>query len=259
MKYVMIPIRVLMDILINTFFWCYYTVGFIAFLMPLYLSAYLLPINAGLIFQRLNYIFYRVFFFLSELIIPGLKIQIPDEIRNIKSSVIICNHIAYIDPILLISLYPKQKTIVKGSIFRMPLFGWFLEHSGYIPFTTEAADSEAMLKVIQNLEGFFADGGNLFVFPEGTRMPRGSIGTFQKGAFSLARRCKAPIEMLYITGTDRLMKPGHLWYSTCIRNEVTVERLGRIEPDYDAEDFSLKGLMVQVRERYVERTKLINS
>lgn len=245
-----------MDVVINAFFWCYFTVGFIVFLMPLYISSYLLPINAEVIFQRLNCIFFRVFFFLSGLIIPGLSITVPDEVSSIKSSVIICNHIAYIDPILLVSLYPKQKTIVKGSIFKMPLFGWFLKNSGYIPFTTEAADAETMHRVIQNLEVFFADGGNLFVFPEGTRMPRGTIGHFQKGAFSLARRCRAPIELLYITGTDALMKPGNLWYSTCVRNNVTVERLGRIEPDYDAGDFSLKGLMARVRERYVARSKM---
>ena len=251
MKYLLVPARLCMDIFINFFFWTYYTVGFVVFFLPVYIAGFLLLRKPQYLFQRLNHVFYRLFFFLSRAIIPGLSISIPDNVRSIRSSVIICNHISYIDPILLISLFPRHKTIVKGEIFKIPLFGWFLKNSGYIPFSVKPSDSIAMMEVVHDLEDFFDRGGNLFVFPEGTRMPRGTIGSFQKGAFSLARRCRAPVEMLYIRNTDRLMKPGNLWYSTCFRNEVAVERMGRIEPDYGADDFSLKSLITKVRQRYV--------
>ena len=196
------PLRLTIDILISSFFWLYYTAGFIVFFLPVYVVGYLLMKKPQALFQLLNYRFYSIFFFLSRVLIPGLTITIPGEVKNIRSSVIICNHVSYLDPILLISLYPMQKTIVKGSIFKMPVFGWFLKNSGYIPYPVDDSDGLAMGDVISDLKYFLSKGGNLFVFPEGTRMTGGSIGKFHKGAFSLARKCQAPIEILQIRNTD---------------------------------------------------------
>jgi 1-acyl-sn-glycerol-3-phosphate acyltransferase len=107
-----------------------------------------------------------------------------------------------------------------------------------------------MMKVIADLRAFLGRGGKLFVFPEGTRMPAGTTGKFHKGAFSLARRCRAPLELLRVVDTDRLMRPGNLWYSTCVDTRVRVERLATLHPDYDAPDFSLKALIDRVRGYY---------
>jgi len=253
MDFLFRPLRLAMDILINLFFWSYYTAGFMVFFLPVYIFGFLVMKDPQPLFQRLNHQFYRIFFSLSRILIPGLTIHIPPEVRDVKSSVIICNHISYIDPILLISLYPMHRTIVKGSIFRMPVFGWFLRHSGYIPDSVDDSDGLAMKDVITGLAEFLSKGGNLFVFPEGTRMPGGSIGSFHKGAFSLARKCRAPIVVLRIRNTDNLMKPGNLWYSTCFHNPVSVGFLARLDPDYGSPGFSLKGLIGQARSLYTEK------
>ena len=251
MKYSYYPLRFFMEIIINLFFWLYFTLGFCLFLFPVYFSGFLVMRNPEMLFQRLNHNFYRLFFTLSRIFIPGLSITIPDEVKNIRSSVIICNHVSYIDPILLISLYPMQKTIVKRSIYAMPLFGWFLKNSGYISYSANDSNSLAMIDLIQDLRNYLARGGNLFVFPEGTRMTGGEIGKFHKGAFSLARRCDAPIVLLQITNTDRLIKPGNLWYSTCFKNPVSIRLLKVIKPDYASESFSLKSLIAEARTSYV--------
>ena len=59
-------------------------------------------------------------------ITPGVTLNIRDEVRTIRSSVIVCNHLSYLDPILLISLFEKQKTIVKNTFFNVPVFSWTL-------------------------------------------------------------------------------------------------------------------------------------
>ncbi len=46
---------------------------------------------------------------------------------------IVANHLSFLDPILFVSLFEKQKTIVKSDYFRLPVFGWILRTSGYIP------------------------------------------------------------------------------------------------------------------------------
>ena len=84
-------------------------------------------------FQKLNHLFYKGFFGLVKGLIPACRWEIPKEVREIRSSVIVCNHRSYIDPILLISLYPRHTTIAKARLFHIPIFGKMLTLSGYIP------------------------------------------------------------------------------------------------------------------------------
>ena len=145
----------------------------------------------------------------------------------------VANHRSYLDPILLISLFPKHKTIVKGIFFRIPIMRWVMKSGGYIPFDRQGTMNELMVEGIQGMADFLRDGGVLFVFPEGKRSRNGELGFLQKGAFSIAGKCNAPVEVLYIDNTDRLFVPGKFFFTTCIKNTITVERLGTICPGED--------------------------
>lgn len=52
----------------------------------------------------------------------------------------------------------------------------------------------------------------------------------QKGAFSIAVKYKIPIEVIYIENTFRLLAPGKFFINTCIRNTISVEKIGTIDP-----------------------------
>ena len=91
------------------------------------------------------------------------------------------NHVSYLDPILLIALYPRQKTIVKPVFFKVPVFGQVLRRSGYISPLTENTFDPSMIRQIEHLGDYLARGGNLFVFPEGTRGRDGRIQPFSGG------------------------------------------------------------------------------
>ena len=121
------------DLMVTLLLWAYFTLGFIVLFSPVYLAAYLFSENREYAFQRLNHNFCRGFFFLIRILIPGQKWHIADKIKSIRSSVIVCNHLSYLDPLLLISLFPRHKTIVKSTFFRVPVFGWMLKQAGYVP------------------------------------------------------------------------------------------------------------------------------
>jgi 1-acyl-sn-glycerol-3-phosphate acyltransferase len=227
--------------------WSYFTLGFIFFFSPFYLAAYLFSENREISFQRLNHHFYKGFFFLIRIFIPGQKWHIADKIKSIRSSVIVCNHLSYLDPLLLISLYPRHKTIVKSTFFSVPIFGWMLKRSGYIPSTSEGRLSELMIERIDAMDGYLSSGGNLFIFPEGTRSRDGTIGRLNKGAFKIARLCQTPIKVLYIRNTNKLFTPGKFLFNTLVSNTITVEPITGIEPDYQSDKFSIPELMSQVR------------
>ncbi|HHE74121.1 MAG TPA: 1-acyl-sn-glycerol-3-phosphate acyltransferase, partial [Desulfobacteraceae bacterium] len=118
------------DIIVTLLLWSYFTVGFVILFFPSYLTAYLFSENREITFQRLNYKFYKGFFSLARLLVFGHKWLISDDVRSIRSSLIVCNHISYLDPILFLSLFEKQKTIVKSTFFRVPICGGVLKSSG---------------------------------------------------------------------------------------------------------------------------------
>ena len=173
--------------MVTLLLWGYFTLGFLIIFSPFYLAAYLFSENRENSFQRLNHHFYKGFFFLIRTFIPGQKWRISGEIGSIRSSVIVCNHQSYLDPLLVISLFKQHKTIVKSTFFKVPIFGWILKQSGYFPSTSEGKLSELMIESFDTMDDFLTSGGNLFIFPEGTRKLPGQKPNYKIGGAMLAK------------------------------------------------------------------------
>ena len=239
--------KLIINFIITLILWIYFTLGFVVFFSFFYFAASLFSKNSEIAFQRLNCKFHRGFFLLTRVLIPMNKWNIYDDVADIKSSIIVCNHISYLDPLILISLFEKHKTIVKSSLFTIPIFGQILKLAGYIPSTSRGKLSKLMIRHIEKMDNYLSSGGNFFVFPEGTRSRNGKIGHLNKGVFKIAKQCKSSIKVLHIQNTDKLFQPGNFLFNTCIPNTVTIELLATIEPDYQSKSFSISKLMEQVK------------
>jgi 1-acyl-sn-glycerol-3-phosphate acyltransferase len=240
-------LKTVFSLLVTCLLWLYFTVGFGLFFSPFYGWAYVFSKHRESAFQHLNHYFFRGFFFLLRCLAPGVKWRISNNIRSIKSSVVVSNHLSYLDPLLMIVLFPRHKTIVKSSFFKVPLFGWLIEQSGFIPATTQGSLSPLMIERIESLDEFLASGGILFIFPEGTRSRDGRIGPFNKGAFKIAGHCQAPIQVLRITGTDKLFKPGRSLFNAVTSATIAIEKIAQIDPDKSNGRASLSDTMSKVR------------
>ncbi|MCX5882466.1 MAG: 1-acyl-sn-glycerol-3-phosphate acyltransferase [Deltaproteobacteria bacterium] len=119
--------------------------------------------------------------------------------------------------------------------------------SGYIPSTSEGDLSDLIIQRIEEMDCFFEGGGNLFIFPEGTRSRSGAIGQLNKGAFKIARLSRRPIKVLFVQNTDKLFQPGKFLFNTCFEGTISVEVIANIEPDYQCEHLSISGLIMEVR------------
>jgi 1-acyl-sn-glycerol-3-phosphate acyltransferase len=248
-------LKPLVDAAVTLLLWVYFIMGFLIFFAPRYGWAWLRNKNREEAFQRLNQRFYRSFFRLLVWITPGVVLRVQEEVRAIRSSLIISNHLSYLDPILLISLFEKQKTIIKSDFFKVPVFNWLMRQSGYIPSDAGGDNASLMLRNIENIRGYLAAGGNIFIFPEGTRSRTGRLGPFNKGAFSIARYCRAPIQCLLIRHTNRLFVPGRFRLNTCVSNTIEVGKIGSFTPDYRAPGFRLADLIGEIRTLYEARLK----
>jgi 1-acyl-sn-glycerol-3-phosphate acyltransferase len=240
-------IRFPKDLLITLSLWSYFTVGFILLFAPFYLLTFIFTTRRAVGFQFLNSLFYRGFFLLCRCLVPNHRWEIQPEVRRIRSSVIVCNHISYLDSILLVSLFPRHTTIAKDRLFRIPLFGRMLALSGYIPSSGTGRNADLLLDGFADIAENLATGGNIIVFPEGTRSRDGRIGPLHKGAFKIAKYCQAPIKVLNVNNTDKLFVPGKFLFNTCISSSIGLKLIAEITPDYRGKTFSTRNLMAQVK------------
>ncbi len=241
-----------MDVCVTALAWTYFTLGWLLCFAPLYVAARLLPIDRQSTYQALNHYFYRGFFKLITTVTPGLKIEQLAPIRDIRGAIIVANHLSYLDPLLFIALYRRHKTIVKSLFFKLPIFGAVIKTAGYLPSQTSPGNAAYMLRQVESLPQFIDQGGNLFVFPEGTRRGKDKSVPFHKGVLRLAKRCRAPVAIVAIDNTHRLFAPGRFRFHTCRPNTLRLECLKIIHPDYDHPDFSLQTLAAQVQRYLIE-------
>ena len=237
----------LVDLLATLLLWSYFPVGFVVLFAPFYVLAAMFASDRARAFQRFNHFFYRGFFRLCRLTMPIQKWHIDPAVAAVRSAVVVCNHVSYIDPLLLISLFARHTTIVKNRLFRIPIFGWMLGLSGYLPADFQDPLTGRMVERLEQMPGFLAAGGNLFLFPEGTRSRNRTLGVLNPGAFKVARFCRAPLAVVRIENSDRLFTPGRFLFNTCQANTIAVRLLARVTPAYDSPQFSIKELIDQVR------------
>ncbi len=242
-KYLTLPV----DFFVTVLLWINFTLINLAVFSPLYIAA-LLSREREVSVQRVMNITVRFFLAILRFISPGLKYDIAPEVRDINSAVVVCNHLSYLDPLFMIHLFRKQKTIVKHTFFKVPVFGYVLGTAGYISSTLQGRISSVMTQRVENLDDYLKSGGVLFIFPEGTRSRDGSLGPFNKSAFKIARRCGAPVYLLRIRNTNRLYRPGRWLFNTCIDNTIDIRLVRKFHPGYRDPDFSLSGFVEEVRE-----------
>jgi 1-acyl-sn-glycerol-3-phosphate acyltransferase len=238
---------------ITLLLWAYFLFGSVVFFFLFYIPAYLFSSNRVAAFQNLNHIHMKNFFALTRFLILRTKFDIQNEVRHIHSSVVVCNHLSYLDPILLISLFPRQVTIVKSTFFKVPFFGWLLKTSGYVPSMPSEMLGPTMIKNLEEIKKHLMAGGNLFVFPEGTRSRDGKLAPFNKGVFGIARYCNAPLKIIFIKDTNKLFRPGYFLFNTSGFNKIQLELIGSLDPDYNGNSFSLYAVAEQARKLFEEK------
>ena len=121
------------------------------------------------------------------------------------AAVLTCNHVSFIDPVLLMAASPRPIYFVMDHrIFKMPVLGWFFRLVKAIPIAPRAEDPimyeaafEAAAKVLRN-------GDLLAIFPEGGITKDGELQIFKGGIMKILENAKrdgvdAPVVPMALT------------------------------------------------------------
>jgi 1-acyl-sn-glycerol-3-phosphate acyltransferase len=139
-----------------------------------------------------------------------------EHLDSRKSYIVVSNHQSFFDIFSLLGHLPLQfRWIAKAELFRIPLLGWAMARTGYIPIERDSPKKayRSMLQAAEKVR----EGVSILIFPEGTRSPDGLLQPFKKGVFLLALKSQAPILPVAIRGTRNIMRkndwrayPGHV-------------------------------------------------
>jgi len=144
--------------------------------------------------------------------LAGVKVVVNGR-ENLPSEgavVYMPNHQSNFDILaLFVSLPGHFRWLAKEELFHIPLFGWTMRRSGYIPVdrSNRKKSVESMRHAIERI----SQGNSVVIFPEGTRSPDGHLKEFKAGSFTLAIQAQAPIVPIAVTGSRDVMPKHSRW------------------------------------------------
>jgi 1-acyl-sn-glycerol-3-phosphate acyltransferase len=164
------------------------------------------------------------------------------EHARLKGGLIVAaNHRSFLDPFAIGGALPWRRPmnyVAKVELFDRRWRGWILSRLGAFPIRRGESDEESVETARQVVER----GGAVCIFPEGTRIRRGSLAEPKRGVGRLALQTGAPVVPAAVLGTE------HVRRGWRIRPRKIRVRLGKAMTFPRAEDPS-RGLAATVTGR----------
>jgi len=109
----------------------------------------------------------------------GLRSEIRGDVPQ-DEVLIASKHQSFFDIIMLVSVLPRPKFIMKKELRRAPILGWFALRIGCIP-VDRGKRGAAINQMIEDVSKGRALPGQLVIYPQGTRVAPGAVRKYKAG------------------------------------------------------------------------------
>ncbi|MDH6182749.1 1-acyl-sn-glycerol-3-phosphate acyltransferase [Polaromonas sp. CG_23.6] len=128
----------------------------------------------------------RFLAFMVSRCIYRFKISGDENLPARGAAVLVCNHVSFIDPVLLMAASSRPVYfLMDHQIFRMRLLGWLFRLAKAIPVAPHAQDPAAYEAAFEAAAQVLRNGDLLAIFPEGGLTPDGELQPFKGGIMKI--------------------------------------------------------------------------
>src|SRR6185369_5455249 len=126
----------------------------------------------------------------------GLE-NIPEE----GPAVVICNHVSFVDPLVLMAASPRPITFVMDhNIFRIPVMSFVFRTAKAIPIASAKEDEKLLNAAYDAVAAALERGELVGIFPEGRITDTGEMYPFRGGVKRIIDRTPVPVVPLALKG-----------------------------------------------------------
>lgn len=158
--------------------------------------------------------------------IAGVKVEFRGR-ENIRTGAVIvaCKHQSVWETFVLPMLFPDFSFILKRELIWIPFFGWYLLSAEQIAID-RSGGGKLLPQIVEKVKAIFAQGRQLFIFPEGTRRPAGAPPEYKFGVAHIYSQTNVAV-------VPAALNSGLFWARrafTIRPGTVVIEFLPAIEP-----------------------------
>jgi 1-acyl-sn-glycerol-3-phosphate acyltransferase len=133
--------------------------------------------------------------------IHRVSIMGADRIPEEGAAVLVCNHVSYVDAIVIMAASPRPiRFVMDHRIFKTPLLGFIFRTARAIPIAPAKEDPWLMEKAFVDIAQALHEGDLVCIFPEGQLTRTGEMSAFRGGIGKIVERNKVPVIPMALRG-----------------------------------------------------------
>lgn len=129
--------------------------------------------------------------FLSVFCYFRFEVSELDQLRHDEPLIVVANHPSLLDAVILLSRFPNMVCVMKAALAKNVLFGAGARLARYIC-------NDLPLELVLRAREELSDGGQLLLFPEGTRTTRLPVNPCSGSTGLISSRTGVPVQTLLI-------------------------------------------------------------
>lgn len=116
-------------------------------------------------------------------------------------ALLVCNHVSFIDPVLILAILPRPaRFVMYHKFYNLPIVNWLFRWLNSIPIGSKREGEELVKNAFNTIAEALENDELVVIFPEGGITKNGEISKFQPGIDQVVKRTPVPVVPLAIRG-----------------------------------------------------------